>query len=56
MMRNKPIRLSGRRCRCGAVADEGSRSCRKCLRRALAPPQRTTAPAAMKPKHRLQKG
>jgi hypothetical protein len=33
-MRRRPISLAGRHCQCGAVAEKGSKSCRKCRRRA----------------------
>jgi hypothetical protein len=33
-MRNFPINLDGQRCECGAIADEGKSTCRKCRNRA----------------------
>ena len=34
MTRNRPINLDGRRCECGALAENGSPTCRKCRSRA----------------------
>ena len=34
MTRNRPINLDGRRCECGALAENGSPACRKCRSRA----------------------
>jgi hypothetical protein len=34
MTRIRPINLAGRRCECGALAEDGSPVCRKCRNRA----------------------
>ena len=33
-MRNRLVRLNGRRCECGALAEDSAATCRKCRNRA----------------------